>query len=111
MKKEQLKELMERLSLEEKIGQLVQLSGDFYTKDEALKVGPQQKLGISDEVVRLSGSVLNVTGAKKVREIQERYLKESRHKIPLLLWLMWSTDTEPFIPFLLDSELPGIRRW
>lgn len=84
MKEKQLKELLESLSIEEKIGQLIQLSGDFYTEDAALKVGPQQKLGISREMVALSGSVLNVTGAECVRRIQESYLKNSRHKIPLL---------------------------
>lgn len=84
MKEKQLKELLESLSIEEKIGQLIQLSGDFYTEDAELKVGPQQKLGISREMVALSGSVLNVTGAERVRRIQESYLKNSRHKIPLL---------------------------
>lgn len=84
MKEKQLKKLLESLSIEEKIGQLIQLSGDFYTEDAALKVGPQQKLGISREMVALSGSVLNVTGAERVRRIQESYLKNSRHKIPLL---------------------------
>jgi beta-glucosidase len=84
MQEQSLKELLDNLTLEEKIGQLVQLSADFYTQDEALKVGPEQKLGISKEDVRLSGSVLNVTGAKKAHDIQENYLKNSRHKIPLL---------------------------
>lgn len=84
MTEEKLKELLNSLSLKEKIGQLIQLSGDFYTDDEAMKVGPQQKLGIDQETVDLSGSVLNVSGAEKVRKIQETYLKKSRHKIPLL---------------------------
>lgn len=84
MREEQLKKLLDSLTLEEKIGQLVQLSGDFYTDDEALKVGPQQKLGISEKMVGLSGSVLNVAGAEKVCRIQKAYLEKSRHKIPLL---------------------------
>ena len=84
MREEQLTELLHSLTIEEKIGQLVQLSSDFYTDDEALKVGPQQKLGISDKVVELSGSVLNVAGAENVKRIQKAYLEKSRHKIPLL---------------------------
>ena len=84
MREEQLKELLHNLTIEEKIGQLIQLSGDFYTEDEALKVGPQQKLGINEKMIDLSGSVLNVTGAENVKRIQKKYLEKSRHKIPLL---------------------------
>lgn len=83
MREYELKELMESLTLIEKIGQLIQLSGDFYNTGQ-LAVGPQQKLGISQEIVDNAGSVLNVTGAKNVIRIQKEYLEKSRHKIPLL---------------------------
>lgn len=83
MEEKKLKELLNSLTWEEKIGQLVQLSGDFFHADE-LAVGPQKKLGIDQNIVDQVGSVLNVTGADKTKEIQERYLKKSRHKIPLL---------------------------
>lgn len=49
-----------------------------------MKVGPQQKLGIHEEMIALCGSVLNVAGAEKVKKIQKAYLEKSRHKIPLL---------------------------
>lgn len=78
----QLKKLMDGLTIEEKVGQLVQLSGDFYTQHQALKVGPQQKLGIEKWVVEQSGSVLNVVGADQVRQIQKAHMEKS--KIPLL---------------------------
>lgn len=83
MEEQALKALLKSLTWEEKIGQLVQLSGDFFHANE-LAVGPQKKLGIDQQTVDLVGSVLNVTGASQTREIQERYLKKSRHKIPLL---------------------------
>lgn len=83
MKEEQLKKLLNSLSLTEKIGQLIQLSGDFF-HSESLAVGPKQKLGINQEIVDQVGSVLNVTGAATTRKIQEEYLAKSRHKIPLL---------------------------
>ena len=66
MREEQLTELLHSLTIEEKIGQLVQLSSDFYTDDEALKVGPQQKLGISDKVDRKS-TRLNSSHIQKSR--------------------------------------------
>lgn len=83
MKEKELKKLMNSLSWPEKIGQLIQLSGDFF-HSEALAVGPKQKLGITQEIVDRVGSVLNVTGAETTRVIQEKYLAKSRHKIPLL---------------------------
>lgn len=84
MTEEKLRELLNSLTLEEKVGQLVQLSGDFFTDDEELAVGPQQKMGIDPAMVGLVGSVLNVTGAEKTRAIQESYLARSCHNIPLL---------------------------
>lgn len=79
----ELKKIFSDLTLKEKIGQLIQLSGDFYNTEQ-LAVGPQQKLGISQDIVDNAGSILNVTGAKNVIRIQKEYLEKSRHKIPLL---------------------------
>lgn len=83
MKEQELRELQNTLSWPEKIGQLIQLSGDFF-QSEALAVGPKQKLGIDQDTVNLVGSVLNITGAEATNQIQENYLANSRHKIPLL---------------------------
>ncbi len=83
MKKKELLSLFNSLTLEEKIGQLVQLSGEFYDAQN-ISLGPQQKLGITKRTVDLSGSVLNVTGASTVQKIQEEHLKKSNHPIPLL---------------------------
>lgn len=83
MKEQALRELQNTLTWPEKIGQLIQLSGDFF-QSEALAVGPKQKLGIDQDTVDMVGSVLNVTGAETTERIQENYLANSRHKIPLL---------------------------
>lgn len=83
MTDQKLLELLAQMTLEEKIGQLVQLDGGCYGAGE-LATGPQSKLGITQDVVDVSGSVLNVLGADKVRAIQQRYLERSRLKIPLL---------------------------
>ncbi|MGF2145668.1 beta-glucosidase BglX [Vagococcus fluvialis] len=83
MRENELKQLLDSLTWKEKIGQLVQLSGEFFDSD-ALAVGPQEKLGISKDDVKLTGSVLNVSGIENIKKIQEKYLKESRSKIPLL---------------------------
>ncbi|WP_265459505.1 beta-glucosidase BglX [Enterococcus sp. HY326] len=83
MQEKQLQTLLDSLTWTEKVGQLIQLSGEFFNT-EGMAVGPQQKLGISDEILANVGSVLNVTGAEKTKEIQERFLSQSTHKIPLL---------------------------
>lgn len=83
MTEEKLRELMSQMTLREKIGQLVQLAGDCFGAGE-MAVGPQQKLGITQETVDTCGSVLNVLGAENVRRIQDQYLERSRLKIPLL---------------------------
>lgn len=83
MQEAKLKELLDSLTWTEKVGQLVQLSGDFFHSAE-LAVGPKKKLGITQETIDVVGSVLNVTGAETTRNIQEKYLKNSLHKIPLL---------------------------
>ncbi len=83
MTEQQLLDLFHQMTLEEKIGQLVQLDGGCFGTD-AMAVGPREKLGITEETVRNCGSVLNVLGAEKVHEIQDRFLAENRLKIPLL---------------------------
>ncbi|EOH71964.1 beta-glucosidase BglX [Enterococcus malodoratus] len=83
MQEAKLKELLDSLTWTEKVGQLVQLSGDFFHSEE-LAVGPKKKLGITQETIDVVGSVLNVTGAETTRDVQGKYLKNSRHKIPLL---------------------------
>ena len=83
MTEQQLLDLFHQMTLEEKIGQLVQLDGGCFGTD-AMAVGPREKLGVTEETVRNCGSVLNVLGAEKVHEIQDHFLAENRLKIPLL---------------------------
>lgn len=83
MEKTKLLEIIDRMTLEEKIYQLVQLDASLYSEKAAV-TGPKVKLGISDDVIDNIGSVYNVYGVEKLRKIQEDYLNKSRHRIPLL---------------------------
>lgn len=83
MKQEELLALMGKMTLKEKIGQLVQLDGGCFGTD-AVAVGPRAKLGVTQEDVDVCGSVLNVLGAEEVHRIQDAYLERSRLKIPLV---------------------------
>lgn len=77
--------LMSTLTIEEKIGQLMQLAPFFFIGDLKKEVyGPIQALGLTEAEVFLSGSVLGIGNASEMKRVQEAYLKKSRHKIPLI---------------------------
>lgn len=85
MKKEQLYDLMNHMTLEEKIGQMVQITGDIFLQDKLdIITGPLANLELSEENLYQVGSILNVLGSKRIRKIQDQYLAKSRLKIPLL---------------------------
>lgn len=86
MNNQQLQELLEKMTLEEKIGQLLQLSPQFFegSGNQGEITGPMQDMGIDEEVIKNTGSVLGGSGAKLTRQIQEAHLKKNRLGIPLL---------------------------
>ncbi|MCP0888091.1 beta-glucosidase BglX [Ligilactobacillus sp. WILCCON 0076] len=83
METKDLQELLDDMSLEEKIGQLIQLSGDFFEVNN-ISIGPKQKLGITQKTVDLTGSLLNVTGAEITTKIQKEQMAKQPHHIPVL---------------------------
>ncbi len=85
MKKEKLLELLEKMTLDEKIGQLVQVTGEVFLMDNVdTKTGPLKNLELSNEMLYNVGSILNIVGCEKIRKVQEEYLSKNRLKIPLL---------------------------
>ncbi len=85
MKEEKLYQLLEKMTLEEKIGQLVQVAGEVFLMDEVkVTTGPLAHLNLSEEMLYNVGSVLNIMGTERVRKVQEEYLSKNRLKIPLL---------------------------
>ena len=77
---QKVSELLSKMTLEEKIGQLVQYSGFEYA------TGPQNSnsANVLNEIkIGKVGSMLNVAGAEETRKFQELALK-SRLKIPML---------------------------
>jgi beta-glucosidase len=77
---QKVSELLSKMTLEEKVGQLVQYSGFEYA------TGPQNSNSatVLDEIKKGKvGSMLNVAGAEETRKFQELALK-SRLRIPLL---------------------------
>ena len=82
MRMQDLKALLSDMSLEEKIGQLVQLPAGFADGD--LDTGPAQAMNLTADDLRLAGSYLSIVGAEKIRRIQKAYMENHPHHIPLL---------------------------
>ena len=66
------------MTLEEKIGQLSQCSGEFATGPDNHRISRTEEISQG-----LIGSMLNVSGAEKTRRMQEAAM-QSRLKIPLI---------------------------
>lgn len=85
MREEQITALVQDMTLAEKIGQMVQLEGNFFYKEQqGVVTGPASEEEIADEVKAVTGSVLNVYGAEKLIAIQREFMKKQPHHIPLL---------------------------
>jgi beta-glucosidase len=80
-----VKDLLSKMTIAEKAGQLNQLNGGFFTGPAANDPGQKAKM----QMVREGkiGSFLNVIGAKETRAIQEIAVKETRLGIPILFGL------------------------
>ena len=71
------------MTLQEKIGQMVQLTGVYFDKEAVLTgvVGEQLP---PEWIIQYAGSVLGVIGKDKIYDIQSRYMEQHPHHIPLL---------------------------
>lgn len=85
MKNSEILNLLKEMTLEEKIGQMVQVAGDIFLLDNIdATTGPLKNLNLSNEMLYNVGSVLNIIGAERVKRVQNEYLSKNRLKIPLL---------------------------
>ena len=75
--------LLKQMTLEEKVGQLIQLSSTFFGDDTEL-TGPAQDWGLTKEQMATIGSCLGFDDPEKIRRTQEIHLESDRNKIPLL---------------------------
>ena len=87
MKQEELKKLLDTMSLQEKIDQMLQLTGDFYQDADSVLTGPAVQLGVTGEDVHMAGSILGTCRAEKLIKIQKRYMENHPHHIPLLFMM------------------------
>ncbi|WP_307215670.1 glycoside hydrolase family 3 N-terminal domain-containing protein [Paenibacillus tundrae] len=86
MNNEQLIDLVGQMTLEEKTAQLLQLTSNFYegTDTQGQITGPMEEMGITQQSVYASGSILGLSGAQAIIDVQQAYMEKSRLGIPLL---------------------------
>jgi len=86
MRNDQLESLLNEMTLQEKVGQLVQLATPFFkgASDRGHITGPMVDMNITEEDIEQTGSVLGASGAQETINIQKKHLEENRLGIPLL---------------------------
>lgn len=72
------------MTLDEKIGQLVQTNGIFFLKSDTELTGPSEEFGIDLDYRKNIGSILNFKNASNAISIQKKHLEDDRNKIPML---------------------------
>ncbi len=77
------------MTLEEKLGQMSQTTGEYFVgekfPDELVVTGPSlEELGLDAEQLYTVGSVLGVSSTQAINAVQRDYLEKSRLKIPLM---------------------------
>ena len=97
-------ELMSKMTLQEKIGQLnLMVAGDITT-------GGAMDTQVSGDVARGNmGGVFNIKGVDKIRGLQDLALKKSRMGIPLLVGMSFMA-TRPYSQYRLVWLVAGISR-
>ena len=86
MTEEKLLELLKDMSLTEKIYQMVQLPGGFYS-GAAEDSGTSLDRRVSEEELYLMGSTLSIWGADRVNTIQKKAVESQPHHIPMLFMM------------------------
>lgn len=85
MAKKFIEDLVKEMTLEEKLGQMTQLSPEFLGIDPTMDLtGPMNEFNVQPQWLDKIGSTLNGYGARQLRAIQEKNMKESRLNIPIL---------------------------
>lgn len=86
MTKQKLQNLLTEMSLEEKVNQMNQVAGGFFTGDSVV-TGPMKEKGFTEESISQAGSVLGLAGAALTKKVQKEYMEKHPHRIPLLFML------------------------
>ena len=80
-----LNHILHQLTIEEKIGQMLQIAPFFFIREAEIEVsGHVYDLHLSKNEILAAGSVLGIKNAEEMINVQSLYLKRSKHRIPLI---------------------------
>lgn len=82
-----LKALINKMSVHEKIGQLTQYNANLFLNTTAEITGPMQALGLTQKDLAAAGSVLNFSCLEEIKAIQSAHLEKDPHKIPMVFMM------------------------
>src|SRR5574341_1172238 len=85
MNKTNLTNLVDQMTLTEKVDQLLQLAAAFYSDKAEEKTGPMTDLGLKEDNFNNAGTTLGISGAKEAICVQKTYMEKNRLNIPTLL--------------------------
>ncbi len=100
MEQKDLKKLLSEMSLEEKVGQMVQIPANVLTEG-GLITGPTESIEMTEENTYLVGSILGKTGAEDLHKIQKDFMEKHPHHIPLMLMYDVINGMETIFPIPL----------
>lgn len=83
MTEEKLLELLQDMSLKEKIGQMMQLDVSCF-KNEGPVTGSAVEQGIAEEDLTLAGSILGAVEAEEIERLQKKCMERQPHHIPVV---------------------------
>lgn len=86
MTEQKLQELLQDMTPEEKVNQMMQLAGGFFTGD-MMAMDPIAEKGFIQDNMSQAGSILGAHGAGKLKKIQKDFMDKHPHRIPLLFML------------------------
>ncbi len=82
-----VKQLIARMTLKQKVAQLTQLNANFFAESSAEITGPWEKLGIAQEDLCYIGSALNFHGVNEMIEIQKKHMESDPNRIPMIFMM------------------------
>ena len=102
MEQQALLALLKDMTLEEKIGQMIQVPGPILGED-CIIVGPTGSFSMDEKDICLVGSVLGISGADKVIALQKEQMQKQPHHIPILFMLDVINGHQTIFPIPLSQ--------
>lgn len=88
MKEKEILQLMQKMTLEQKLGQMSLCEfGDLMQNSDNAFTGPKGEFALTASQKKIVGGVLNFKGAAEMIELQKKHLEEDPNKIPLLFMM------------------------